>query len=258
MFYLGLQVVMRIVHTIIIIICGLSFSTLAQSDDTTLYVVTENVYPMNYLDQQTGEVKGFAADYIRDVLAKAKIDYQLEILPWSRAYNTALSRPNVLVFGLARTESREDKFIWLTELINFEFYLYGFKSIRDQIVTEDDNYLDSRIGVIRDDFNHTEMELAGYRNLFPADGHTHMANLLKRRRVDFIVTSSVNLQYFGIKDELNFKDLFRAKKLDFLNVPIFYALSKETNPQIIARLQLAIKALEDDPAYIKPTLQIDD
>ena len=249
---------MRIILIIVLIICCFTQRVSAQALDNKLYLVTENVYPMNYLDQETGEIKGFAVSYIRDVLKKAKIDYELEILPWSRAYNTALTKPNVLVFGLARTETREDKFIWLTELINFEFYLYGFKSIRDQIVVEDGDYLDRRIGVIRDDFNHTEMERAGYRNLFPADGHKHMANLLLRRRVDFIVASSVNLQYFGIKDELNFEDLFRAKKLDFLNVPIFYALSNNTNPQLIARLQLAIKALEDDPSYIRPSLQIDD
>lgn len=251
---------MRIVSNIIVLILVSCFASdiSAQSDSKKLYVVTENVYPMNYLDQDSGEVKGFAVDYIRDVLAKSKIDYTLEILPWSRAYNTALTQPNTLVFGLARTKFREDKFIWITELINFEFYLYGIKSIRDQIVVEDGDYFNTRIGVIRDDFNHTEMEREGYRNLFPADGHKHMANLLKRRRVDFIVTSSVNLQYFGIRDSLNFKDLFRAKKLDFLNVPIFYALSKGTDPEIIARMQLAIKALEDDPSYVKPRLPIND
>ena len=228
----------------------------AEEKDNKLVIVTEDVYPMNYVDKETGEIKGFAIDYLNDILSQTTIDYDLQVLPWSRAYNMGLTQPNVMVFGLARTRAREDRFVWLTDFITLEFYLYGYQSERTRITRADDDYIDSLIGVIRDDFNHIEMEREGYRNLIPADGHKHMATLLNKKRVDFIVASEVALRYFNIRNELNYKELYKAKKLEFLNVPIYYAISKGTDPNIVSELRHTVDNLLANPDYVKPTLQV--
>ena len=232
----------------------------ADEDLPTLTIVTEDVYPLNYIDEPTGEFKGFAVDYLKDILAQTDINYSINVYPWPRAYKTALSQPNVLIFGLARTESRESKFIWLTDFITLDFYLYALKSRRDSISRPDNNYIDSPIGVIRNDYNHIEMESAGYQNLVPAEDHKHLAFLLRKERVDFIVAGGTSWNFFDVRNDLDSDLLYRAKPLEFLNVPIYYAMSKGSDQALIAELRNAITKLKQDPDYVQPsaeTTQVD-
>ena len=218
-----------------------------------LLIVTEDVYPLNYLDKETGEIKGFAVEYLKDILKKAKLEHTLEMLPWARAYKIAQNKSNVLIFGLARTAERENNFIWLTDFITLDFYLYGLRSRTDEITKKDENYLDSPIGVIRYDFNHTEMLSAGYKKLLPAEHQKHLSLLLLKERADFIVAGGNTWRFFDEDEELDGKLLYRAKALPFLNVPIYYAFSKGTDPKIISTMKSAVKELKNDPDYVQPS-----
>ena len=51
----------------------------AKEDMPTLMIVSEDVYPLNYIDEPTGEFKGFAVDYLKDILAQTNINYTLNV-----------------------------------------------------------------------------------------------------------------------------------------------------------------------------------
>jgi hypothetical protein len=45
------------------------------------------------------------------LLSEAHLDFEIELVPWKRAYKNALDRPNTLIYTIAKTESRKDQFI---------------------------------------------------------------------------------------------------------------------------------------------------
>ncbi len=235
------------------------FGTSTQAESSadnlpTLQIVTEGLRPVSYVDPATGEMAGFASEYIKDIIALTDVDYQYNVFPWTRTYKIAQTTPNVLVILIARTERREESFIWFETVISLDFYLYGLENRRSEITNSEEDYKNSRVGVIRNDFNHEEIEANGFTNIIAAENNRVLIDLLTKGRVDFIVTSVGALKYFDIGYYAAELDLFKATPLAFLNTDIYYAFSLGTDPRIIAQFKQAAKILREDPAYIKPDI----
>ena len=221
-----------------------------EDPDKTLRVVTEHVYPIAFKDKNTGQIEGFATDYLKDILATADIEYSLDILPWARAYNMAKTQPNVLIYGLARTPSREPHFIWLTDFVTLKFFLYALKNKKHKHLEDTAPLKDRKIAVIRDDFNHHEMLANGFTNLVVAERHSNMSLLLQKGRADYFVASDDAIDTFGVVKE----ELYKAHPMDFLESSIYFALSQSTDPEIVASLRKAVEELKSDPDYTQPRL----
>ena len=91
-------------------------------------VLTEDTFPIQYLEN--GKILGPSTELVRSVLNEANIPYSIEILPWARAYNVALTQPNTMIYSLARTEQREDLFQWIGSVMRLNYYLVGMESLK--------------------------------------------------------------------------------------------------------------------------------
>ena len=88
----------------LVILSALSFLALeAQAEEINkptyfVYVVTENFPPYNYVDENR-EVVGYATEIVRKCLSKAGIEYEIEVLPWARAFKSAKTPKNYLLYS---------------------------------------------------------------------------------------------------------------------------------------------------------------
>jgi len=82
----------------------------------TLPVVTEEFPPYNFTTQD-GQRTGACTEIIRLTLAEAGLDPEVQVLPWARAYDTAMNNPGVLIYTILRTKKREDSFYWIGPLV---------------------------------------------------------------------------------------------------------------------------------------------
>jgi len=98
-----------ITYLLVIVLTNLVFVSMQMAVAHSLRVVTEDSYPVQYVEN--GQLKGKNATSINTALEMMKLDASIEVLPWARAYNMALSTPNVLIFSITRTPEREDLFI---------------------------------------------------------------------------------------------------------------------------------------------------
>ncbi len=80
-----------------------------------ILLTTENYPPFNY--KENGEVKGTVTERVIALLYAADINFEIEVLPWNRAYKKALLEKNVCVYTTARTQEREPLFEWISPLI---------------------------------------------------------------------------------------------------------------------------------------------
>lgn len=77
----------------------------------TVTCVTEENRPVNFWEN--GKVTGFSAEVVEAVLRQIDVRADIQIMPWARAYATALHGENVLIFSIMRTPEREHLFKWV-------------------------------------------------------------------------------------------------------------------------------------------------
>ncbi|MDK2124685.1 substrate-binding periplasmic protein [Parachitinimonas caeni] len=157
---------------------------------------TEDSPPFNMLVD--GKIVGIAADKVRLMMEKTGIRYQIDLLPWRRAYEMALTQKLTCVFATTRTKEREPLFKWIGPLASTDWVLYGkaerkisLRSLEDArayvIGTYNgdirDNYFRSkgyRVDTAPDDNLNPGKLMAGRIDLW-ASGRYEGAQLLARR-----------------------------------------------------------------------------
>ncbi len=94
-----------------LLVAVLALSASASAAPPRLHLTTETSAPISMLDGK--RVVGVGTDKIREAMSRAGIDYTIELLPWKRAYGTALQRKDGCVFSTTRTPERERLFKWI-------------------------------------------------------------------------------------------------------------------------------------------------
>ncbi len=145
-----------------------------------LHIATENSPPTSMQDGV--RVVGIATDKVREAMQRASVDYTLEVLPWKRAYNIALMRPNGCVYSTTRTPDREHLFKWVGPTDEGDWVLMGRANRRYQLTSlEDARKL--RIGTYNGDARDTFLRSRGFR-VDPAPNDLNNAQKLLLDRID--------------------------------------------------------------------------
>ncbi len=227
----------------------------ASEDLAKIRVVTDGLKPLVYFNAETEEIQGVAADMVKDILTQSAMPYSMEILPWSRALYIAQHEPNVLIFIIARTEPREDHFIWLHNYLTLNYFLYAKQSRKDELTTTVADYKNARIGVVRNDFTHSELKRRGFNNLVTVEDNIALSQMLLRDRIDFICSSDYAIDHFELGDMLSTTELFQATDLPLQAVPVYFALSKSTSSEVVNKLKQTIEGMDDLQRYQLPALR---
>lgn len=109
--------------TLILALLCSSGSALA-ADAAHLKLLTEDYPPFNMADSG-GRVIGLSTEIVRQLLQRAGISYDIELLPWVRAFNRAVLEPGTCVYSTTRTEQREHQFKWIGPVVENPWVLYA-------------------------------------------------------------------------------------------------------------------------------------
>ncbi|ALZ76912.1 transporter substrate-binding domain-containing protein [Rheinheimera sp. F8] len=80
-------------------ICGVSAAA-----ETPVRILTSEKMPFNYIEDQ--QIKGISVDLLQ-LLFDGQLPAPVELMPWPRAYDTALQHKNVLLFTMGKTPQRQ-------------------------------------------------------------------------------------------------------------------------------------------------------
>ena len=100
-----------------------------------LHLTTESAPPSSIL--KDGVVVGHATEKIRTMMARAKVTVDIDMLPWQRAYQLALRRPDTCVYDTTRTPEREASFHWIGPIAVTDWILYGLAARKLHLNTLD-------------------------------------------------------------------------------------------------------------------------
>jgi len=216
-----------------ILLLLLSIYTVAVKADNSILVVTENLWPFNYVENN--EVKGPHTQIVKRLLAHSNIDYTMAVLPWARAYKLAKTRPNILIYTINHTASRHKDFHWIGDFpsqatINF----YALKSSNlKELSTKQLKTL--RIGTQIATANDSYVTDNGFKYISRVSHVRQTVGMLKLGRVDLVIASPKQIAQAARENNLPEADLIK----------IGYAFSSK--PAIAVSLltpQVTVKALQ--------------
>ncbi|MFT4929500.1 MAG: polar amino acid transport system substrate-binding protein [Phenylobacterium sp.] len=208
--------------------------------DKALTVVTEDWRPYNY--QEQGEVKGISTAIVKKVLAKAKIDYNIAVYPWARAYKLAQAEQHVLIYTIIRIPGREMLFKWVRPLgKGGTTFLYRLKKNSHITPHTLDEARQFQVVTNRDTMNHLWLQSHGFGRLQTSSTIEHIVRMFFKGRGDLLAFNDTTLkaefEHFGFEPS----EVVPVMPL-FETLP-YMAVSLATPDAMVQRLQQAYDAL---------------
>jgi len=228
----------------------LSQPTVHASDEVLIKIVTESSPPISYFDPVTKEISGPATQLLRHIMKEANLDYDITILPWTRAIKYAKENKNTLIFSLNRTSEREFLFNWIGLIFSIKSDLYRLRSEVDHNYSVEE-LKSSKIAVIKNDFRHTYLSDMGFKNLIFVNNYVQIHKLIKRKRIIFFMSNEIGISQFIKNHHLNKNDVIKVSNFNSIQTNLYFAINKNTDEHIVKKLQQSYKNLKHNGTYQK-------
>ena len=201
-----------------------------------LSLLAEDNFPANFV--RAGELKGISVDLLREAFRRADIPYSMSVVPWARAYDTALKSPDHCVFSAAHTPERDRLFRWVEPLNTIEMVVVAPQGTRIDVKTDDDlrRYT---IGTYIGDYREAVLKGMGMR--IDSVGEDALnADKLRRGRIDLWAVDSAKLPQ--LKGE--FTPIYTYYKVN-----LALACNTAVDADVIDRLQRAMTSVHADGTF---------
>ncbi|WP_127715998.1 ABC transporter substrate-binding protein [Halobacteriovorax sp. HLS] len=213
-----------------------------------LKIISEIDPPYNYKDKN-GKPVGLAVEIVQEIQRRVKNNDPIQFYPWARAYRTAETTPNVVLFSMARTKKRQNLFKWIGPFVDNSWILVTKKNSSLKIDNLEQAKLIPTIGVYRDDSRDHYLTQHGFKNLSRTNLNENGFRMLFADRIDAYaavdITLDKSLSEIGYKtDEL--KTLLTLK-----TVQVFIVISKKTDPSVIKKWKETFESMRNDGTYEK-------
>jgi polar amino acid transport system substrate-binding protein len=215
------------------------------ADFASLNIMTEEFPPFNYSNK--GQPSGRSVELL--INASAAVDSpitrnKINIVTWARAYQTALSGPNVMLFSTTRTAQREEFFKWAGPVGQNRTVVWAKKSSRTGKI-EDMSTIDKKIVVIRDDVDdQTLVKVNTPSNMIARVSKPDAAaKMLASGRVDLWAYNELTAIEILTRNGENMGDYEIAHVLS--SSDLYFAFSKDVDDSVVQLLQKGIDMVKE-------------
>lgn len=170
-----------------------------------------------YQTIENNQVSGITTDKVKQFLDKTGRPYEIEMMPWARAYQQVLNDEMGLIYAIAKTPTRATRFHWLLTMYEFKPFLVGNQNRSELNITDLEQAKQFVVCVQRHDFAHSYFIDKGFvegQNLIVVNSIVDSWQLLKLGKVDYIIEDinqfpvnkdlqpqkQVYTKYFALKD----------------------------------------------------------
>jgi len=128
--------------------CEKEFPDEAKAYRFNFQFITENYKPFNYLEGT--ELKGLAADLLREICTSLSIPFKVDVLPWEQGYQLALTKSNAVLFSTVLNTNRKSLFKWAGPIASIDWVFYAASPSSISLTSLEDGKSAPRIGVLKD------------------------------------------------------------------------------------------------------------
>jgi len=210
---------------------------------TTIKVVTESYPPFQFVNKQH-QVDGYATEIVKQLFILTGDNADITLMPWARAYNTALQQKNVLIYSMVRNNIREQKFNWIGPVSKEKIFFWRLKTtqpVSNLTLAE----LKSKLVVTTKDSNMDQfMTEQQFPHLYRVTSMDQAIGMLFTHRVEILSGSVIDMQKRTKALGLDFSQLVKVYHNKKLNRPLFIAFSGDTDTVIVQRYRAAYQTLQ--------------
>lgn len=204
-----------------------------------LFITTEHAPPAIMLEGE--RVAGYSSDKIHEIMARTGVSYSIDVLPWKRAYTSAVRRPDGCVYATTRTPEREPLFKWVGPTDEGAWVLLGRADRHFQLNTlEDARGL--RIGTYNGDVRDDYLRARGF-NVDPAPNDMLNPQKLLLNRIDLWATG--RRPGGGLLEQNGWGGKI-VPVLVFNRIKAYLACNRAVPDALIDRMNSALEAMNRD------------
>lgn len=227
-------------------------SLYVQANPDEVRFVTEIMSPFQINEGQG--LSGFAVEVVQDIKNRTGIEAKIEVYPWARAYNIALTEPNVFIFTLVKTDERLSKFNWIDDYYTVTDSFYALTSRKDIIIKNINDAKKYVTCIPRDDVGEQRLHEAGFndKSLKKVAFQSQCLGMLYRDRVDLNLFNGIGIRNLAQKFDVDpsyFRQVFVVSE-----AVMGLAASKATDPVLVAKVK---KALDEIKASVEHSKRIE-
>lgn len=207
--------------------------------NAALEITTEHNPPFNFQDEK--RITGISTDILLEMGRRAGVSLNIQLLPWARAYQSALDTPDTCVYSTVRMPERETSFKWIGPLSSNKWALFARNDFNSKITTIDDarSY---RIGGVTRDAKSLYLKSLGFTNLdLVGDDNLNLAKLLGGR-IDLWITGLYRTRNSSVRtEEKRIKPVLVVREVEY-----FLACHPSTSDAALRALSQALASLRKE------------
>ncbi len=223
---------------LILTLAGLSLAARAEPRPR-LFIGTESSPPFVTVDN--GRLAGIATEKVRRIMERAGIDYDIEILPFKRAYLLAQTRADVCIYSLTRIPERETMFKWVGPTQLSDWTLFG-RAGRNYSVKTLEDARKYRIGAYFGDVRGDALAAQGFAVSTVRERLSNPRKLL----VDRIDLWASSLQMGGNIVADNGWEKQIVPVLTFKRTELYLGCNSGVPDALVARMNAALRAMDSE------------
>ena len=232
-------------HMALIAVCCLFFIQPGQSAELT--ILTENLPPLNYVEN--GKLVGPAVDMVKEIQRRVGSGEPIQVYPWARAYQMAMEEENVILFCMARTAMRADRFYWIGPVATKRDILAAKRNSGIMINSLEDAKRVAHIGTLRDDAKEAFLKDQGFTNLVPTHDDQRNAKKLFLGRIDLWATKIPGLKTICNLAGVDYREIEEVYSIRESTISI--AVSKKTSDAVLKRWRTAYNDMLTDGTILQ-------
>jgi len=212
-----------------------------------LQFLTEEYPPITF--RKDGKVTGLATEVVEEIQRRTDSKAPIQVLPWARAYQTALSDPNTVLFSVTRTAERESLFQWVGPLVSQKTSFYALRGTKVKVNSLADAKKLDPIIVVRDYYSEQFLKGEGFTNMDLVANPEQMVKMLMAGRRPMM--ASDNLLLPALLENAGAKREDVESVYTFMESKLYIAFSKNTSSATVAQWQQALDNMKRDGSYAK-------
>ena len=216
-----------------------------------LTIVSEDNPPFNYT--QDGYFTGSSTEVVREIMRRLNVTSEIQVMTWARAYQLALTSPNVVLFSTARTPERENLFHWVGPIYKVRFGFYARKGSRIVLTCLADAKKVNAIATYKDDVREQLLKTMGFTNLDSSKSPVSNIKKLLAGRVDLWLYSNLGVPL--VAGQIGIDPAAVELVLPFKDVNAYIAISRSSSRAVVDQWQSALEAIKREGTFDKISSQ---
>lgn len=207
-----------------------------------LEVVTEDDPPHNMMRDR--KIVGTSTEKLEEAFKRGHVAAHIAMMPWARAYQSALQTSDVCVYSTARTAEREALFHWVGPLSSEEWVLYT-RADNPVAITQLEDVRKEIIGGYAQDVISVWLADRGYRVDTVPNDEANPQKLLNNR---FNYWASAKPRAIAVLDKQGLtKSIVPA--LTFGHTDLYLACNRAVSGDVVKTLNDALRHMKEDGTF---------